>query len=147
VQAEDLTAVGTLVDLQSYMTGKVPRKDPTKWSRECIRRGVPAALETDGELIVLGMAKGRPAELAEYATKTVRVRGKLYEKGGVKYLEVVGIRVAKPSDHDSGLEGEAYEDLEDEPDEYSEEEPNDEPVEEEPELELGPDPDDLEDSY
>ena len=144
VQAKDLAIVGKIVDLQSYMTGKVVGKDPMKWSRECVRRGVPAALETDSGLIILGVATGRPTKIAEHVTKTVHVEGKLYEKGGIKYLEVTDMKRAKPDDEDYGLEEESDEDLEDEADEDPEEEQDDEP-EEEPEPD--PDTDDSEDDY
>ena len=59
VPPKDLAIVGKLVDLQSYMTGETTGKDPVKWSRECIRRGIPAALETERGLIVLGVAGGQ----------------------------------------------------------------------------------------
>jgi hypothetical protein len=144
VQAKDLAIVGKIVDLQSYMTGKVVGKDPMKWSRECIRRGVPAALETETGLIILGVATGRPTKIAEHVTKTVHVEGKLHEKGGIKYLEVTNMKPAKPDDETYGLEEESNEDLEDEADEDVEEELDDEPQEE---PEPDPDTDDSEDDY
>lgn len=144
VQAKDLAIVGKVVDLQSYMTGKIMGKDPIKWSRECVRRGIPAALETDGGLIILGVATGRPTKIAEHVMKTVHVQGKLYEKGGMKYLEVTDMKPAKLDDQKYGLFEETDEDLEDEMDEDVDEEQDEEP-EEEPEPD--PDTDDSEDAY
>jgi hypothetical protein len=154
VQAKELTVVGTLVDFQSYMTGKIKGKDPMKWSRECMRRGVPAALETGDGLIVLGLPEGKPKKLAEHAMKTVQLRGKLYEKAGLKYLEVADIRTAKPSDLKRGIEDESYEDFEDEPADHVEDDVEDdseadqeEEPEEEPQPTPDPDEDDDDDSY
>jgi hypothetical protein len=94
-EAKEVTLSGKLVDLQCYMSGKFVGKSLEACSRACIRRGVPAALETNDGLVVLGMAKGASARLATHAMDAVEVTGKLYEKRGLKYLDVTSVQKLK----------------------------------------------------
>jgi hypothetical protein len=135
-QSQEIVRSGTIVDLHLYMTGESAGKDPKAGSRNCIRRGVPAALETEQGLMVLGPAKGTASKLAQHAMSLVEVRGTLYEKHGVKYLEVASIKKLRAL--------EAEEELEDESEYESEDEPEDDPgpePEPEPEPEPPDDPD------
>jgi len=127
-QAKDVTLSGTLVDLRCYMSGKYIGKSPEACTRDCIRRGVPAALETNDGLVVLGMARGSPAKLAAHAMKTVDVTGTLYEKRGLKYLEVTSFGKAR------GLELEPEYEYEDEPEDEPEEEPEEPEEPDDPEA-------------
>ncbi len=137
-QPQEVTLSGKVVDLQCYMTGKFIGKNPEAGSRNCIRRGVPAALETENGLIVLGMAKGNSSKLAPHAMKLVELRGTLYEKHGVKYLEVASIKKLKALERKPEPEDEPEEEPEEDPDERPEDEPEPEP---EPDPEPPDDPD------
>lgn len=121
--AREVTLSGTLVDLQCYMSGKFVGKSPEACARNCIRRGVPAALETNEGLVVLGMARGNAGKLAAHAMRTVDVTGTLYEKRGLKYLEVAS--VGKGRDLELGPEGEYQDEPVDEPEDEPEGEPED----------------------
>ena len=114
-EANEVTLSGTLVDLQYYMSGKFLGKSPEACARNCIRRGVPAALETDDGLIILGMAKGTSAKLAALAMKPVEATGTLYEKRGLKYLAVTSVKKLQALDRESAQEEESEEDTEPEP--------------------------------
>ena len=120
-EAKEVTLSGTLVDLQCYMSGKLSEKNAVESARACIRRGVPAALETKDGVIVMGMAKGTSAKLALNVLNTVEVAGVLYEKHGLKYLEVASIKAVKQAEEAESEEGDyddeyQYDD-EDEPEE------------------------------
>lgn len=120
VKPEDVTLVGTIVDLQSFMTGKSTGTDPVRATQECIRQGVPAALETEEGLVVIGMGERGPSRtLIPLAFKKVEVKGKLYEKDGLQYLDMATIGLVK--------EKEEAEEGEDAEEHDGEEEPAEEP--------------------
>ena len=96
-KGKEVTLVGKIVDLQCYMTGEYPTKDQAECARKCIRAGVPAALETDNGLVIVGMGhRGPGREIEKHAMATVELKGKLYEKHGVKYIDIASVKPAKP---------------------------------------------------
>ena len=91
----EVTITGKVVDLQGFMTGQFPSADHAKCTADCIKNGVPAGLETSGGLIVLGQGANGPSKaLLPLAFQQVEVKGKLYEKGGTKYLDIASVRKA-----------------------------------------------------
>ena len=87
------TVTGRVIDLHCFMTGEYPTKDRAKCTAECLRNGVPAVLETETGLVVLGQGVNGPAKtLVPYAFQQVEVRGKLYEKSGVKYVDITSVK-------------------------------------------------------
>jgi hypothetical protein len=121
-QGKEVTLTGKVVDLHCFMTGSQPTKDVVKCTRECLRDGVPAALEVDGGLVLLGKGlRGIGRELTRHAQDTVEIKGKLYEKHGLKYVDVASVKEAKKSnleeeeEEDWGDEGDAGEEDEDWP--------------------------------
>jgi hypothetical protein len=137
IMPKEVTLSGTVVDLQYYMTGESAGTNPQAFSRNCIRRGVPAALETENGLIILGLPKGNASKLAQHAMRSAEVRGTLYVKHGINYLQVVSIKALKSLDNNAVQEGELTETPADEPEDEPEEDPAPEP---EPEPEPEPDP-------
>lgn len=99
-----VTLHGTVVDFYSYMTGQgaaaaKSEDDHLKLTRESIKNGVPACLETDDALIVLGKgAKGAVELVMPLAGQEVEVRGKLYEKDGMQFMDLVAIKAAQPEE-------------------------------------------------
>ena len=134
-EPKEVTLSGTLVDLQCYMSGKFIGKSLEAYARNCIRRGMPAALETNDGLVVLGMARGNAGRFAAHAMKTVDVTGTLYEKRGLKYMEVTLVKKSAGSD----FELEPEDEYEDQPEEEPEDQQEEEPEEEEPEDPEEPD--------
>lgn len=113
---EDVTLVGKVVDLQSYMTDKFTNSDPVRATQDSIRQGVPAALETEEGLIVIGMGERGPSRtLIPLAFKKVEMKGKLYEKDGLQYIDMASAIMVK--------EKEEAEEGDEEIDDVSEEEP------------------------
>ena len=93
---EDVTLVGLVVDLQTYMTEKCPNDDFAKCTRDNIRGGVPAAIETEDGLIMIGMGDKGPARLlVPLAYQNAEVTGKLYDREGVLYLDMTAAKVYK----------------------------------------------------
>ncbi len=93
---EDVTLVGLVVDLQTYMTEKCANDDFAKCTRDNIRGGVPAAIETDDGLIMVGMGDKGPARLlVPLAYQNAEVTGKLYDRDGFLYLDMTAAKVYK----------------------------------------------------
>ncbi len=89
---KDVTMVGRLVDLHCFMVGMgASKEDPAKCAADCLKAGVPAALDTPTGLIILCKGMKGMGEFAAMAHQEVEVKGKMYEKGGVKYVDVVSL--------------------------------------------------------
>ena len=100
-QGKEVTLHGKIVDMQCYMTGEYPSADKVRCTRECIRAGVPAALETEKGLVILGKGQRGPAQMiVPYAFQEVDVRGKLYERNGTQYIDLLS--VTPPSKEEEG---------------------------------------------
>lgn len=125
-RGQETVMTGRLVDLQSFMTGKHPGGDPRRSSQEAIRAGVPAALETEDGMIVIGMGERGPARmLSPLALQQVELKGRLYEKEGLTYLDLISAKAVKE-------EKEEPEDGEHAEEHLEEEHPEEEAPEEEP---------------
>ena len=134
---KEVTLTGRLVDLRCTMTEKYPSSDRVRCTQECIRAGVPVALQTKDGLVVVDGGKDYPREqLLPLAYQEVQLQGKLYQKYGLKYLEIAGLQPAKAARmDDQGDEEEMDED------DYQDEEED----EEGDERGWRPDPDEDED--
>lgn len=113
---KEVTVTGRVVDLHCFMTGRYPSEDRPKCTADCIRAGVPAAVETSTGLILLGQAaKGVAPTLAPLAFEEVEIKGKLFEKAGLKYLDIASAAKAKlqPVDLPDWPEEEEDDDMED----------------------------------
>jgi hypothetical protein len=93
---QDVTLVGLVVDLQTYVTEKCPNDDLAKCTRDNIRGGVPAALETDDGIVIIGMGDKGPARLlVPLAYQNAEVTGKLYDRDGLLYLDMTAAKIYK----------------------------------------------------
>jgi hypothetical protein len=92
----EATLTGKVVDLHCYMTGRFPSTDAVKCTRECLMVGVPAALETEDGLVMIGKGpKGAGREVAPFALQNVELKGKLYERRGVRYIDFASVKAAQ----------------------------------------------------
>lgn len=92
----EVTLTGKIVDLQGYMTEKYASADHAKCTTDCIRAGVPAALETEDGLVIIGEGVTGPARsLAELALRNVELKGKLYERHGIQYIDIKSTKSVK----------------------------------------------------
>lgn len=93
--AKEVTLTGKVIDLHCYMTGQYPSADRAKCTSDCIRAGVPCGLETPTGVVILGQGMtGVTKSVLPLAFQQVEAKGKLFEKGGVKYLDVISIKQA-----------------------------------------------------
>jgi len=122
----EVTLTGKVVDLHCYMTERFPSADAVKCTRECIRAGVPAALETDDGLIIIGKGpKGPARDIAPLALQDVELKGRLYERHGLRYIDVISAKAVKetpPVEEESETDEDDWES--DEPDDPSPREPD-----------------------
>jgi hypothetical protein len=94
--AKEVTLTGKVVDLHCFMAGGAGKEDATKCMKECIEKGVPAVLETSKGIVLLGKGMEGVAKLVgPHANQQVEVKGKLHEKAGLKYLDIIEIKKAE----------------------------------------------------
>lgn len=95
----DVTLTGRIVDLHSYMTGKFASRDPVHSTRACIQAGVPAAVEAPDGLVIVGQGtKGPRRMLARLAYEQVELKGRLYERDGLRYIDMSDAKPAKEAE-------------------------------------------------
>ena len=103
----EVTMTGRVVSVHAYMTGQFASPDQAKSTADNIRAGVPAALETPTGLILLGQGTtGVGRTLIPLAFQEVEVRGKLYEKGGLKYIDIASAEAVDAEEDEEDDEGE-----------------------------------------
>jgi hypothetical protein len=85
--AAEKSFTGKLTDLHCFMTGA---KDDAK-AGECLKAGVPAVLEVGKDVYILSKGAKGAGEFAAMAGKEVEVKGKVFEKAGLKYIDVSAV--------------------------------------------------------
>ena len=86
--AADKTVTGEIVDVMCYVDHGAMGDKHAGCSAKCIEGGGPVGIVSDGKLyIVVGDHKPMNGELAEYAGKTITLKGKMASNGGITMLE------------------------------------------------------------
>lgn len=120
----DVTLTGRIVDLHSYMTGKFASSDPIRSTRACIQAGVPVAVEVpDGLIVVSQGTKGPRKMLARLAYQQVELKGRLYERGGLRYIDIFDADLAKSAEEPADEEPDDPDYVEPESEDWDEPEP------------------------
>jgi hypothetical protein len=84
---KEVTLTGKLTDLHCFAMGI--KEEPAK-TGECLKAGAPAVLETATGVVLL--SKGpKGTDLAAMAGQEVEIKGKLFEKAGLKYVDFTAI--------------------------------------------------------
>jgi hypothetical protein len=84
----DKTVTGEVVDLMCYIDHNATGDKHSACAGKCIKGGGPVGIVSDGKsYLIVGEHKPMNAELAEFAGKTVTVKGKLAERGGMVMIE------------------------------------------------------------
>jgi hypothetical protein len=84
----DKTLTGEIVDLMCYADHNASGEKHAKCAATCIKGGGPVAILSDGKAyLVVGDHKPMNDQLAEYAGKTITLKGKLASNGGIPMLE------------------------------------------------------------
>ena len=80
---------GEVVDMMCYVDhNAMGTEHGSGCGKKCIKGGGPVGIVSDGKAYLLvGQHKPMNDQLAEYAGKTITVKGKMAERGGVAMLE------------------------------------------------------------
>ena len=80
---------GEVVDMMCYVDhNAVGEQHGAKCGAKCIKQGGPVGIVSDGKAyLVVGEHKPINEQLAEYAGKTITVKGKMAERGGIAMIE------------------------------------------------------------
>ncbi len=82
------TVTGEVVDVMCYADHNATGEKHAQCAAKCIKGNGPVAVLENGKAyLVVGEHKPMNAELAEYAGKTITVRGKVAERGGLTLIE------------------------------------------------------------
>ena len=82
------TLTGEIIDLMCYADHSATGDKHAKCAATCIKGGGPVAILSDGKAyIVVGDHKPMNDQLAEFAGKTISLKGKLASNGGIPMLE------------------------------------------------------------
>src|SRR6266496_1252940 len=93
--AQEILVTGEVLDMTCYITSNLSGPDHAKCARDCIRSGLPAGIKAqDGKVYLLTGGPGHSinAEVADYAGKTVTIKGKQAVRDGFAQLQVEEIR-------------------------------------------------------
>ena len=91
---DDLSAAATrevtgeVVDMMCYVDHEAMGDKHAGCAAKCIKGNGPVGILSDGKAyLVVGEHKPINAQLAEYAGKTITVKGKMAERGGIAMIE------------------------------------------------------------
>ena len=93
--AQEIVVAGEVLDMTCYIANNLSGPDHAECARVCIRSGEPAGIKAqDGKVYLLTGEPGHSinAEVAEYAAKTVTIKGKQTVRDGFAQLQVEEIR-------------------------------------------------------
>jgi hypothetical protein len=79
---------GEVVDMMCYVDHNAMGDKHAVCAAKCIKNNGPVGIVENGKAyLVVGEHKPMNAELAEYAGKTITVKGKVAERGGIAMIE------------------------------------------------------------
>jgi len=93
--AQEILVTGEVLDMTCYIAYNLSGPDHAECARVCIRSGEPAGIKTqDGKVYLLTGEPGQSinAKLADYAAKTVTIKGRQTVRDGFAQLQVEEIR-------------------------------------------------------
>jgi hypothetical protein len=94
VQGQEIVVKGEVLDMTCYIAHNLSGPQHAECAKTCIRKGLPVGIKgEDGKVYLLvGEKQAVNAELADYAAKTVTIRGKETMRDGFALLQVEAIR-------------------------------------------------------
>ena len=82
------TVTGEIVDMMCYVDHNATGDKHAGCAAKCIEGGGPVGIVSDGKAyLIVGDHKPMNDELAEYAGKTITLKGKMASNGGISMLE------------------------------------------------------------
>jgi hypothetical protein len=93
-QGQEIIVTGEVLDMNCYIAYNLSGPEHAKCAGDCIRSGLPVGIKSgDGKVYLLvGNFQAVNAELADYAAKIVRIKGKQSIRNGFAQLQVEEIR-------------------------------------------------------
>ena len=94
VQGQEIVVKGEVLDMTCYIAHNLSGPQHAECAKTCIRKGLPVGIKGEDGKTYLLVGKTQPvnAELADYAAKTVTIRGKETMRDGFALLQVEEIR-------------------------------------------------------
>jgi hypothetical protein len=92
---QEILVTGEVLDMTCYIASNLSGPDHAECARICIRNGLPAGIKAqDGKVYLLTGEVGHSinAEVADYAAKTVTIKGRQTLRDGFAQLQVEEIR-------------------------------------------------------
>jgi hypothetical protein len=82
------TVTGEVVDMMCYVDHNAAGDKHASCAAKCIRGGGPVGITSEGKTyLVVGDHKPMNDQLAEYAGKTITLKGKIAERDGISMIE------------------------------------------------------------
>ncbi len=79
---------GEVVDMMCYVDHNAMGDQHAACASKCVKGGGPVGIVSDGKAyLVVGEHKPMNDELAEYCGKTITIKGKMAERGGIAMIE------------------------------------------------------------
>ena len=91
----EITVTGEVLDMTCYISDNLSGPDHAECAKTCIRKGLPVGIKSrdDGRVYLLvGDSKSLNDQLADYAAKTITVKGKIRSRDGFAMLDNVTIQ-------------------------------------------------------
>lgn len=87
--AKDVTVKGEVLDMACYVDHGAMGEKHADCAKKCITSGLPVGIKAeDGKTyLLIGEHKPLNTELAQYAAKTITVKGKLVSRDGINMIE------------------------------------------------------------
>ena len=91
---QETTVTGEVVDMSCYIDHGATGEKHADCAKKCISSGLPVGIKAnDGKTyLVIGDHKPLNSELANYAAKTVTVKGKLASRDGIDMIENASVQ-------------------------------------------------------
>jgi len=86
---QEVTVTGEVLDMSCYLDHGATGEKHAACAKKCIASGLPVGIKAnDGKTyLLIGDHKPANSELADYAAKTITVKGKLASREGVNMIE------------------------------------------------------------
>ena len=89
----EITVTGEVLDMACYLDHGAHGEGHAACAEKCISSGLPVGLKSADGTVYLSIGQHMPAnkELAQYAAKTITVKGKFVSRDGMNLLENIEI--------------------------------------------------------
>lgn len=86
---QEVTVKGEVLDMACYIDHNATGEKHADCAKKCITMGLPVGLKADDgkTYLLIGEHKPLNSELAEYAGKSITVKGKLSSRDGINMIE------------------------------------------------------------